>query len=411
MAINVNRMISTLHHHHSSSTSSSSSEDNDSSDSDSDATIQVLSKQPSEKHKQINRNRVRNNHQRHRKQNNKKYNNRRSSSNLNHNHKHRPILYCFVCLFTLCIATQLFRYIQYKYKISKSKSKHHNSKPYQGEQFLIYQCNSNCGGFADRWKGAVAVYSQAKRTKRTFRIVWKHDKINLKNMFDSKLFDTDYLSHSICRAKKYRNTVSLMGEAINQRQFDRASNPCLRIQTNLIPTWMSEQERNQLSMELWKMLIPKPHLQRRFNALPANIDACLQLRLGSKGSFRESHSFLSKEILFDLRAKIIQRITTGIIDKNESVFHLWSDSEIEKRLFEQNVKNLGGKIVHINGPLQHVDKEQISVDGLRRVVLEFWLISNCNWISWQTGYIKSGLFLAKDGVHIEKAENKICNGC
>ena len=41
-------------------------------------------------------------------------------------------------------------------------------------------------------------------------------------MFDSKLFDTDYLSHSICQAKKYRNTVSLMGEAINQRQFDRA---------------------------------------------------------------------------------------------------------------------------------------------------------------------------------------------
>ena len=46
-------------------------------------------------------------------------------------------------------------------------------------------------------------------------------------MFDSKLFDTDYLSHSICRAKKYRNTVSLMGAAINQRQFDRASNPDL----------------------------------------------------------------------------------------------------------------------------------------------------------------------------------------
>lgn len=294
-------------------------------------------------------------------------------------------------------------------------------EPYTGQRYIRYVCVNSCGGFGDRWKGMVAVYSQALRTNRTFLIQWPASRgAGLRDIFQSELLMNE--APSVCqrnnfRSRKSRNRVQRIMDLqmIRNGQFDHHPDACLNIQANRIPDWMSEEERNQLSLKLWIMLRPKEIFQKYLDTLPKIINGCYQLRVGRAGHFKESHSFNDEATIHVLYKKIFDKVKDQIyVDgpKKKLLFHMWTDSKKWRERFQKDIEDMGSNIFDVKGELEHIDKKRrVTISGLMRTVGEFSLISSCDDIVWQTGFIKSGLFLQKNNSTVEKLEKKICNGC
>ena len=267
----------------------------------------------------------------------------------------------------------------------------------------------------------VAVYSQALRTNRTFLIQWPASRgAGLRDIFQSELLMNE--APSVCqrnnfRSRKSRNRVQRIMDLqmIRNGQFDHHPDACLNIQANRIPDWMSEEERNQLSLKLWIMLRPKEIFQKYLDTLPKIINGCYQLRVGRAGHFKESHSFNDEATIHVLYKKIFDKVKDQIyVDgpKKKLLFHMWTDSKKWRERFQKDIEDMGSNIFDVKGELEHIDKKRrVTISGLMRTVGEFSLISSCDDIVWQTGFIKSGLFLQKNNSTVEKLEKKICNGC
>ena len=231
----------------------------------------------------------------------------------------RVIKFNYLRAAQLCLLLFLFPVFYFQSdRLLFQRSPKPQQEPYTGQRYIRYVCDNGCGGFGDRWKGMVAVYSQALRTNRTFLIQWPASRgAGLRDIFQSELLIDE--APSVCqrnnfRSKKSRNRVQRIMDLqmIRNGQFDHHPDACLNIQANRIPDWMSEEERNQLSLKLWTMLRPKEIFQKYLDTLPQIINGCYQLRVGRAGHFKESHSFNDEATIRVLYKKIFDKVKDQI---------------------------------------------------------------------------------------------------
>jgi hypothetical protein len=343
----------------------------------------------------------------------------------------RKLTWCFCVTFLLLLCISLQRLISRRggsslFSLLPSRKVHAQDTI----KYINYVCGRvkerdqflhACGGLGDRWKGMVAVYSQAKRTNRTFRILWRKGGSTLKDLFtsDDDLFSKPSTYSCAPNYNSYKSFTIMDLQMIRNGMFDKSKEQCLEIRANRKPDWMSDDERERLSLELWKKLKPKPTFQKYLDAnVPTEIEGCYQLRVGGQTSnFKEHHTFIDSKRVEDLYNLILSKVkqsihnatvatavttagTTVTMSDNVNVknvnnnalrstnsksnsnsedsdnqkkqllkkrlkFHLWTDSDVFKNRFHRDVENLGGKGVDISGPLQHIDlTRRVTTAGL-----------------------------------------------
>ena len=265
------------------------------------------------------------------------------------------------------------------------------TKPHERPRHLQYVCDgAGCGGWGDRWKGAVAVYALALETGRTFRMGWRSDEISLGMVFEDHVFFAEPPGQ--CKIVSW-----IDAEAPPLNEVLGSTAECISLHMNIYPAALSRwHDYNDVAKQLWGSLTLLPVLQQRIDRVPDNL-RCAQLRLGSSagGSFANDVQRVGTPNTVEER---YARIMTWFESSPHT--HLWTDSaELEHRWLE----TMGHRAVAVEGPIVHIDRdEKPSERGLQRAVIEWLLISRCHEIAYQTGFIQSGLFLAPEASQVRK---------
>ena len=241
---------------------------------------------------------------------------------------------------------------------------------------LQYICSDYvCGGWGDRWKGAVFTYMLAKSQNRTFRMHWEGE-FQLHQIFQPH----QYL-------EKPQNVVCTKVNMIDQSNPPitwNSSTACISIRANIIPsTYVSGYVA--ASQELWKSLSLHSNLTTQLQNIEDGM-RCAQIRNGKSKDFPDCDGcvgFSGDEE----RAKQYEEKIFNWLGKRKHT-HLWTDSSAqEKRWLKFNPN-----AEVIDGPICHIDKNP-SLACIQRVVMQWSLISKCKEIVTFSGFIESGLFM------------------
>jgi hypothetical protein len=262
-------------------------------------------------------------------------------------------------------------------------------KPADQPRFLQYVCDGDCGGWGDRWKGAVAVYALARESNRTFRMLWKNQRgaATLAAVFQDHAFFA--APPGPCKSINWMDT-RVQDFSLDEIRGSTAL--CISVRINIYPTDLSRDYAyayDGTAKELWRHLHLLPKLQQAIDHAPARL-RCAQLRLGVSANFPDVVSFVSAGEIEGKYSAIIAWFGGSVHN------HLWTDSDEHERRWRNSMRQ---SAVAVAGPLVHIAKNPSKL-GLQRTVIEWSLISKCHEIVHQTGYIRSGLFLAEPGAHL-----------
>ena len=258
-----------------------------------------------------------------------------------------------------------------------------------GNMVLQYICTENlCGGWADRWKGAVLVYMISKRQKRQFRMRWDGP-FALNHIFQPHgYFEPPPMSCT---------TYNWIDEGNPSISWDKNA-PCVALRANKIPEKYAPQY-DAAARELWNSLRLQPRLAKRLGQIEGGM-RCAQIRNGKTKNFPDCsgcYGFQGSPKKAQHYEELIFRwLGTG------SKTHLWTDSvEQEKRWLAVNPST-----TFVEGPICHIDKNP-SLPCLDRVMLQWALISKCHEVAPFSGFIRSGLFMRPDKSRIVNFEKRL----
>ena len=265
-----------------------------------------------------------------------------------------------------------------------------------------------CGGWSDRWRGAVLAQVLARWTGRTFRMQWeKHHNPNttlsLADVFeDNRIFDpiqkgTRCLTVNWIDADNPPVHKLFSGAYRNVR--------CINLRANIFLPGRQASLYAGEAARLWGRLRLRKRLREEVASAPDNM-RCAQIRNGGTAKFtdcdsRKCHVGFHGD---DKRGDAYEQTVFAWLKlRGEGAAHLWTDWAAQ----EERFLALNPRAVRVRGPIKHIDRaHRISRRAFERVVVEWALIAKCSEIWPMSGYISTGLFLAPNATIFHEASAK-----
>ena len=284
------------------------------------------------------------------------------------------------------------------------------------ERFLRYICTSRivCGGWSDRWRGAVLAQLLARWTGRTFRMEWKKRPQNksdptltLDMVFeDNSIFDPIPKRSTPC---KRVNWIDVSAPPVHKLYAGAYRDVrCINLHANMFLSGRHASLYTEEAARLWNRLRLRTHLGREIASAPDNM-RCAQIRNGGSEKFKDCTEEGTKcggGVGFhgdSKRGDAYEQTVFEWLKLRGGATHLWTDWEAqEERFLVQNPR-----AVRVRGPIKHVDRAaRISQRAFERVVVEWALIAKCSQVWPMSGYIRTGLFLAPNATIFREASVK-----
>ena len=240
-------------------------------------------------------------------------------------------------------------------------------------KYLRYRCSSGCGGWSDRWKGAVLTYILAKRSNRIFRMQW--DTLPL-----TTVFEPNDIFESVSQSCSTLSWIDQQHPSLTLPEAD-----CIELKANVIPKDL-ESEYPVAARELWNKLTLRKELLVQIALSPDNM-RCAQIRNGKSKTFPDCpncYGFKGD----DKKAQKYEKDVFEWLGSGKNT-HLWTDSSEQ----EQRWRSYNPLAFFVDGSIVHLDKNP-TIEGLKRTVIQWALIAKCQHIAPFSGYIRAGLFLA-----------------
>lgn len=271
-------------------------------------------------------------------------------------------------------------------------------------KFLVYYCNTDCGGYADRQKGIVSTYLMALLTGRKFVIVLQKP-CELENFFLPHAYNWLECKNYVLNASPNKTQrLTVYDQPGKFRRFlsnlnfqEKWTSQIVEITINflVIDIVRKHLEKNPLKQLSWirnvspdfiistvlNLLFRRnPSFDReiknffRYHVKNKSL-SCAHIRIGRNPS-------IPTDRIFDGRGH--PNLTTIISfldkfkDKEKYVLYLASDTNDVKSMFSSKFNN----IVYLNKTVVHVDKlkgsEKEGCDGFHTAILEQTLLSKCD---------------------------------
>tara|TARA_B100000795_G_scaffold85847_1_gene62369 strand:- start:9179 stop:11407 length:2229 start_codon:yes stop_codon:yes gene_type:complete len=241
-------------------------------------------------------------------------------------------------------------------------------------KYLRYRCWVVCGGWSDRWKGAVLTYMLAKRSNRIFRMQW--DNMPLTTVFEQN--DIFKPVHQECPMVNWFNQKN---QSLTLPEAD-----CIDVRANVIPEKFKS-EYPTAALELWNKLTLRKELLSYIDKSPGNM-RCAQIRNGQTNMFQDIENAYGSRNWDNTSKRLYEKVVFEWLGSEKNT-HLWTDFSEQ----EQRWRSYNPSAFFVDGPIEHIDFNP-SVEGLKRTVIQWALIAKCDHIAPYSGYIRNGLFLA-----------------
>ena len=257
----------------------------------------------------------------------------------------------------------------------KTTIENKNAVTKPASKYLRYRCSSGCGGWSDRWKGAVLTYILAKRSNRIFRMQW--DTLPL-----TTVFEPNDIFKPVSQSCSTLSWIDQQHPSLTLPEAD-----CIELKANVIPKDF-ESEYPVAARELWNKLTLRKELLVQVALSPDNM-RCAQIRNGKSKTFPDCpncYGFKGD----DKKAQKYEKDVFEWLGSGKNT-HLWTDSSEQ----EQRWRSYNPSAFFVDGSIVHLDKNP-TIEGLKRTVIQWALIAKCQHIAPFSGYIRAGLFLAPE---------------